>query len=579
MSGTSNDIRAYLNLLFGSKAAEHFILIWRLTDKKSFWFPGLQQAAAFCEANATASIYSGVATSPEDFGPAHRCPANRVASISGLWSDLDCRDPRVHQKHNLPPTEAAALSVLPPDFEPSMVVHSGHGLQTFWLFREPEIFSTDEERDKMQLLARQWHRLIEWRARAQGYVIDATWDLARLLRVPGTLNTKDPDNPIMARIIALSERRYNPSDFADAIAECPSLARDPQAEAEALLRSTDARHKVNLDGVILSEDRTFDRQRLDRCMQDELFRRTWTRGREFNDQSQSSYDLALANWGVDAGMSEQDIVDLLITHRRQSGSAKPKLRLDYYRRTLNKARDREGPSGNARSINISAATADEEPEPEGGDEPRLAAVAATKQLGALLGVDIVRVVQITGDQDAWRFELPNGKTASVNSSVALIKPDSLISAMLSRGYSIPDFTRKQWAPVRHLISAARICVYGGAEADYQQNCRNLLDKYLAEVGVCASAEHAFGDRRTVYLPFATGENGRIAIDSTNFRSWLQRSEGESSKVSQWLADIQARPQVFEIPNRAPQERWVLPSTFNANAYQRAEGGARIARVK
>ena len=57
------------------------------------------------------------------------------------------------------------------------------------------------------------------------------------------------------------------------------------------------------------------------------------------DQSQSGYDLALANFGVDAGLKPQQIVDLIVHHRRIHAQ-KARTRLDYYMRTISAAMDR-----------------------------------------------------------------------------------------------------------------------------------------------------------------------------------------------------------------------------------------------
>jgi hypothetical protein len=53
---------------------------------------------------------------------------------------------------------------------------------------------------------------------------------------------------------------------------------------------------------------------------DPRFKKTWLRQREdLKDQSQSGYDMALANFGREAGLSEQQAVDLMIHHRRIHG--------------------------------------------------------------------------------------------------------------------------------------------------------------------------------------------------------------------------------------------------------------------
>jgi hypothetical protein len=71
--------------------------------------------------------------------------------------------------------------------------------------------------------------------------------------------------------------------------------------------------------------------------------RSWTASRRrrdnLKDPSQSGYDLALADFGIEAGLSEQQIVDLIIHHRRLH-RLKPRNRIDYYQRTIARAERR-----------------------------------------------------------------------------------------------------------------------------------------------------------------------------------------------------------------------------------------------
>ena len=68
------------------------------------------------------------------------------------------------------------------------------------------------------------------------------------------------------------------------------------------------------------------------------FRSTWEMKRsDLEDPSPISYDMELANFGVAADLSDQVIVDLLISFRRRNNLTK-ELRMDYYLLTLKKAK-------------------------------------------------------------------------------------------------------------------------------------------------------------------------------------------------------------------------------------------------
>jgi hypothetical protein len=70
----------------------------------------------------------------------------------------------------------------------------------------------------------------------------------------------------------------------------------------------------------------------------ETFRQSWERQRtDLHDSSASAYDLSLASIAYSHGWSDQEIVDLLVASRRRHGD--PKLREDYYARTLRKAKN------------------------------------------------------------------------------------------------------------------------------------------------------------------------------------------------------------------------------------------------
>ena len=76
--------------------------------------------------------------------------------------------------------------------------------------------------------------------------------------------------------------------------------------------------------------------------EDMRFRNTWLRQRhDLKDQSGSGYDLALACFGMDTGLSEQQVMNLIIHHRAHHGQ-RQRTRIDYFQRTIAKATQRVG---------------------------------------------------------------------------------------------------------------------------------------------------------------------------------------------------------------------------------------------
>jgi len=254
--------------------------------------------------------------------------AEEVSALVGLWADIDFAAP-VHKKANLPSNEDEAgriLERLP--HPPSAIVHSGHGLQCWWLFRKPLAIRSKAARCSAAALVKGWVDYIRLQARrAGGWDVDATGDLARVLRLPGTMNRKAvpavPVRLLEPRTMNGELVRYEPEDFREFVGsgEAPGSTR---AEVGPLRLDPKAKPPADKFAYLLAED--------------EKFRHTWERSRsDLQDQSPSAFDMSLASIAAGAGWQDQEIVDLLIAARQEHGEDL-KLRQGYYRRTIAKVR-------------------------------------------------------------------------------------------------------------------------------------------------------------------------------------------------------------------------------------------------
>ena len=206
---------AFLFLFYGEDASGHLVL-WTRQDKQARWFPAnrLNAAGSLAEQLAlTHDVYFGVALqdkqaafarwrkeNPHHRGePTTRGYSDTTVTLPGLWADIDVQGP-AHTAVNLPPTKAAARALLTEfPLPPTLVIDTGHGLQTWWLFRELWVFEDEAERQAAQSLARRFLATLQSIAKAHGWQIDPTADLARLMRLPGTWNRKL--DPLPVRVI------------------------------------------------------------------------------------------------------------------------------------------------------------------------------------------------------------------------------------------------------------------------------------------------------------------------------------------------------------------------------------------
>jgi hypothetical protein len=219
----------------------------------------------------------------------------------GLWADIDLKS-EAHSKLSLPATVEDALRILPSEFPPTYLITTGNGLHAWWLFKEPLIFEDDDARRDAANLAFRWQSLLRANAANRGWAIDRLADLARVLRVPGTQNCKDAANPKRVEIFRRTDRRYNPSDFFELLDDygIPDSAEQERVTAHWKASFGDK-------DLIIDPNAAVPQHVLDGYMAaDVQFRRTWLRQRpDLTDQSQSGYDMALANFGRRHKLSEQ----------------------------------------------------------------------------------------------------------------------------------------------------------------------------------------------------------------------------------------------------------------------------------
>jgi len=318
-------METFFENIFGEAISDgRQLLVFTLPDRRARHFSS-RTAAALHAANEgkTKDVYFGVGLAGRNFG--RKNAALDVAAIGGLWADIDLAAPWRTDKP-LPRTADEARTILDKlPFAPSLVVDSGHGLHAWWLFKEPWVFDTDEKRLEAAKTAKGWVNVIRNAARSLGWEIDSVGDLARVMRPPGTWNRKG-DPPVEVRVVEEHpDRRYNPCDFDDFAAETATL-ESPKT--------------VNGD-LVLHPDAEPPAERFAELMQaSPMFAQAWNRQRpDLQDQSQSAYDLSLADIAALNGWTDQEIAGLLIAARRKHGEKPEKaLRADYVPKTIASAR-------------------------------------------------------------------------------------------------------------------------------------------------------------------------------------------------------------------------------------------------
>jgi len=219
------DTRVFLDALYADLDVGHRFTVWSLPSKVTRWFANPREASqAVAAMSPETDVYCSVAFATEAtanaLGPRQRISIATAAGMVGLAAGLDIG------KRNCPPTEADAQAILDAlPLAPSIVVHSGHGLQAWWLWKEPWGFESEPERQEAVTLASRWQATVNDAARrVGGWDLDPVGDLARAMRVPGALNNKSESVP--ARLLALDEiTRYHPHSVAEV---CVPFVAEPE---------------------------------------------------------------------------------------------------------------------------------------------------------------------------------------------------------------------------------------------------------------------------------------------------------------------------------------------------------------
>jgi hypothetical protein len=563
-----SEARKFLEALFAGKPDELYVLLWTLPEKRSHWFQDVEGAIKFAESLRERDLYVGVGLSGKDHGANHRCPSGEVAGIVGVWADLDLKS-EAHSKAALPASVEDALQILPEQMPPTFVVRTGNGAHAWWLFREPLIFESDEERRAAGNLALRWQSLVRANAAARGWAFDRLADLARFLRVPGTRNCKDPANPKPVEIHQHADRRYNPSDL-DEYLEDQAI---PDAEAQE--RTAQAwKESFSDKPMVIDPSAAVPEDLLARYMAaDPRFQKTWLRQREdLKDQSQSGYDLALANFGSEAGLSDQQIVDLMIHHRRIHNQ-RQRTRLDYFQRTLAKAFKRTDGGG---SIPFP-----ERPRPQhqfdsdghiDAGQQRAKPDSATARallcdrISTVLGVRVLRILKITGKEPTYQVELEAAKIELPNVGKLVDQRSFRMAIASAADRLIPKIKPKLWEQFAQAMLDALTIEDGGEETDFVGSVRIHLESYLSETPFIDSIEEQ--PIQTRRKP--TIVDGKIAICSSDLQSHINKTGNENlsvKAVASMLAALGARSTRIRGARLRDQSRWLLPiGDFSPDEY-------------
>ncbi len=500
----------FLTALWGEKPPGA-MLIWTLPDKRSRWLTDPAEADELCRRLADYDIYTGVALAPPDWPPdaGRRLPAAQAHALAGVWIDLDLADP-AHAKPGLPTDREAVASRLreaaPP---PTVSISSGHGWHCWWLFPEPWLLTTPAARERAGELARRWQRMLQAAWRERGWALDSTFDLARVLRLPGTLNRKGWE-PQRVTALETDGPRYAPAELAGYLPVDPTavagaspgpIAGNAAIGKRAAPQPAPAPAPGEPAGFALSAEASPDYDLLSRLFAEEpAARASWEHQRDdLPDQSLSGYDLSLAALAAAWQWSDQQIVNLLIAHRRRH-AGNLKLRTDYYRRTLEKAR-------------------------------RGATKSVTAELSPLVDLGIQGIRKTEGDPPEYRMVTAAG-VVTIGRAEAILSQTAFRARLAdATGMVLPRRSAREWDRMAQLIFAS----VEPEEWTERDETGEWVAGYIRERRMLDDLIEA-GDTGSLYVDGA----GHRHLFLTDLRKWLKYrliEEPTSRQLANRLKDL------------------------------------------
>ena len=187
------------------------------------------------------------------------------------------------------------------------------------------------------------------------------------------------------------------------------------------------------------------------------FRLTWEMKRsDLEDSSPIGYDMELANFGVAADLHDQVIVDLIIAFRSRNNLTK-ELRMDYYLRTLEKAKAEFARTQViAKQLDRMAGT---ESEDEDDDDNVQRRAEAMESLQVIFPGFVIRSITIFSNSTKTSFRMETNRgNVRLHSIEDLLQQPRFTRRVAQEIHRVLDlkFKKREWLAVAQLILDASV---------------------------------------------------------------------------------------------------------------------------
>lgn len=539
--------KEFLDAFFEKVIPGNVFYLWTMPGKKTTCFTDTDKAAEFAVKNKDKEVYFGLNPVSENIKANSRAYNDTVSAVTCFWIDVDIKH-ETHKKKNLPENLDEALSIIENVFPymPSIIVNSGGGAHIYWILKEPVILTKDEAGDKRREEVGTLINILQTKIKNEferhGYTCDKTHDLARVLRVAGTVNNKIKENPRPVEVIKSTSARYTIEQIKSMLAmnlqqeDIPVKPKEKLKEEKRVEKETKVQEKKEINPadnihveekdnplkLVFNPNAEPPQMKLMAMLEMEPKFRAAYHMEEMKGKKKwsfSEYDMCLANYAANNGWENQEICNLLIAFRRLRGKTeedrKKGLRVNYITNTILKSRQHRDLTQSTERLeqyNLEAKETGKVPEDKSG---------IINSLSKVMGIKVIAVRKyLTGIDPTFEIETERGNVF-VKDANTLINERLLRAAFAAKtNHYLPGFGKGKWEPVAQNLLFVCEDVEVGAEATEHEALRELVEVYISK----SQTTKDYNEAHINEMPY--WKNGKLHIFSHAFQFWL-KTQGEN----------------------------------------------------
>lgn len=208
------DTRDFLNEIYKG-CSDGYLTLTMLPERKTLWFKvsEIEKTSLFAgKYGSKTNTFFGVELRKKALKNGFRGSEKDILCVTTLYADIDIKG-NAHAQTSLPSNVDEAIDFLHGlKIKPSIIVNSGNGIHGYWLLDKPFIIETEDDRKHILSIFKCFGRYVNSEAKKRNWKIDSVYDLARILRVPGTINHK-LSTGAKCEVIESDGKRHNIIDF------------------------------------------------------------------------------------------------------------------------------------------------------------------------------------------------------------------------------------------------------------------------------------------------------------------------------------------------------------------------------